>query len=379
MLKTIHVHTDLKFVSGTSRFSGPEFDNTIILIGVSTPYYAGVYSGQAIFVSKSRHDLNKVVEICSTADLVVLYGLDIIKSYITTKLPRNVVVAWRFFGYELYGRKITNYLSEESIASYPVRLAETWDFLAQLKLRVEYGSFPDRLFVDAIKRIDLFLGLSRREYDYLLCQYANLPTFIQLPFLQSPLPPDIGGKKDDVILVGNSANIENNHIDIIDIIEHSGVSEDVSFLVPFSYGHGRRYSRNWFYSNAVRHRVTRSLNNFHLLEDFLPRETYYELIASVKGAVFNSYRQMALGNIFALLSSGVKVYLNTRNVIYHWFVDFGLEVYTIENLRADLESGCFELKTIDKTANTIAMERLRQEYNREKFTKDILEALGNRT
>jgi dTDP-N-acetylfucosamine:lipid II N-acetylfucosaminyltransferase len=95
----------------------------------------------------------------------------------------------------------------------------------------------------------------------------------------------------------------------------------------------------------------------------------------IKAAVFNSYRQMAMGNIFALLNNGTKVYLNAQNVIYHWFVTFGLKIYTIEDFKVDLKSGNLELKTSEKIENVAALERMRLEFNHERFANDIMSLL----
>lgn len=375
MIKTIHVHTDLKFFVGTNRFSELDFDNTIIIIGPPTTFVS-LHRDQAVFLSNSLRDLNRIVEICSDADLVVLYGLDVVKSYLATRLPQNVVVAWRFFGGELYWKNVADYLSERSLRLYrtyniPRQLKRLF---SQLKPSIMYGSSSNALFADAVKRIDLFLGLSEYEYDHLASHWHNLPRFVQLPMLDTAT---ISGNirnniynKDDLVIIGNSANIWNNHLDIIDLINNSNVDDKLSFLIPFSYGSGREYL------NEVRRQIKKTPKNIRLLEDFMPRDTYFEFITTAKAAVINSYRQMAMGNIFVLLAQGVKIYLNPRNVIYHWLVDHAMSVYTIEDFASDLACATsLELTSEKKRLNVAAIQQLECKFNVEEFTTHILAAM----
>lgn len=373
MLKVVHIHTDLKFVGGTDRFEKSHFDNAVIIIGASETYN-GPCSDRAIFLSSSKSDLRHAVTICSNADLVIFYALDIVKSYIATMLPESITVAWRFFGHELYGRNIKDYLSEYSLAFYRTdgvvrRLKRS---LVQFKYKVTYGSSIDTLFERAIERQDLFLCLSKDEYDHLVIYWKNLPLFVQLP-IPMPLAHRDIHKKDNTIIIGNSRSIFNNHIDIINLIEMSNCDDKLSFLIPFSYVPESEYS------TEVKSRVKASSSNIHLLEDFLPRENYFDRITTAKAAVINSYRQMAMGNIFAFLRYGVKVYLNSRNVMYDWLTDFGLRVYTIEDFASDLISASkLELSSEEKQINMTIMQQLQSEFGGEKFTNHIITFVEDR-
>lgn len=371
-LKVIHLHTDPKFVYLTEVFDKAKFENTIMIIN-GNGLTNELHYDQVEVLSSSKHDLEKAIQICSDVNIVVLYDLDVIKSYIALSLPQSSIVAWRFFGYELYGRRVESYLSEKSL---PLHLAKKRAatkslkvFFTQLKFRLFHGQSQDVLFADARKRVDLLLCLSKYEYDHLIEHWPDLPRFVQLPTLEFPLRKQgiiYENAQKKAIIVGNNRGIYNNHIDIIDLIEHSSCDEQWEFLVPFSYG------RETPYSSEVRRRVAKSPKNFCLLEDFIAREAYFELLAKAKAAVFNSYRQMAMGNIFTLLGSGVKIYLNTQNVIYHWLIDLGLRVFTIEDFKSDLETDNLELGETDQLENANILERLQLEFNREKFASEII-------
>lgn len=375
MLKTVHVHTDIKFVVATNCFDKGLFDNIVVIIG-DRKSYAGPYSDQAIFLSTSAHDLKRLITICSDADLVVFYDLDSVKSYVITRLPERVTIAWRFFGYELYKRRVEDYLSESTLALWRANRGKIGEALGRFRdyiARLRFGSSTEELFASAVKRADLFLGLSRYEYEH-LTKHWNLPRFVQLPMMpRSIMERHVQNRgNSNIVLVGNSKSIYNNHLDIIDLICNSDHDSQVSFVFPFSYGPEN------YYTSEVRRRVKSASGRIQLLEDFLPFEAYYNLITSAKAAVFNNYRQMAMGNIFVLLEHGVKIYLNTTNIIYCWFIDLGFHVYTIEDFAFDLMSDAdFKLAPELGLANAIIMQKLKSEFSRERFCNEII-ALVNR-
>src|SRR5690606_34334670 len=51
-------------------------------------------------------------------------------------------------------------------------------------------------------------------------------------------------------------------------------------------------------------------------------------------AIYPSYRQMGLGNIFVAIRCGLKIYLSKRNTTLVWLRDKGMAVFCIED---DLE------------------------------------------
>ena len=58
MLKIVHIHTDLKFLSETEHFNEFSFSNTVIIIGKNIPCEE-VSSFHPIVVSSSHTDLDR--------------------------------------------------------------------------------------------------------------------------------------------------------------------------------------------------------------------------------------------------------------------------------------------------------------------------------
>src|SRR5699024_9863889 len=126
----------------------------------------GPYKKVAKFYNKN--ELNQVINLCKTADLVVLYDLDILKCKIALALPDNVKIAWRFFGHELYSRMQHEVLSDKSLSFTDNSLNKAArNFLRPLYYKIKYGEDLKTLFQKAVSRFDYMFILSRNEYDYL--------------------------------------------------------------------------------------------------------------------------------------------------------------------------------------------------------------------
>jgi hypothetical protein len=110
----------------------------------------------------------------------------------------------------------------------------------------------------------------------------------------------------------------------------------------------------------------------------MPYESYFDLVGGAKAAVFNCYRQMAMGNIFEFLNSGIKIYLSNHNIIYQWLKDLGLKIFTIEEFVSDLESDNLELSSEDKERNISTLIYILSHFNEEQFVIDITSTVKNK-
>ncbi|MDR7130529.1 hypothetical protein J2X69_002885 [Algoriphagus sp. 4150] len=118
--------------------------------------------------------------------------------------------------------------------------------------------------------------------------------------------PVLGNK----IMVGHSGSPENNHLDVYHQIHNLLPKNGVKIFSPLSYGDPS-------YISAVKSMGNECFgDNFETLEDFIPREIYYNKLSEVSIAIFNHKIQQAFGNILGLIFMGVKVFLNPENPVY---------------------------------------------------------------
>src|SRR5690606_20691484 len=134
--------------------------------------------------------------------------------------------------------------------------------------------------------------------------------------------------KRDSMILGNSASPYNNHLEAIRLLER--LNYKGKLFVPFSYGRKKRYVK------YIKQICSRSSLDITLFEDFVNGEEYIQKLNGFKLAVFPSYRQMGLGNIFISVRCGMKIYLSQRNPTFNWLIGEGFHIYSIErNLEED--------------------------------------------
>ena len=352
-LKAIHIHTDYKFVNNSYFFDGELFDNKTIIIQNDEPYGEN-FKHEPILLKNSIRDIKKAIRICKNSDLVVMYDLNAIKCRIALALPNNIKIAWRFFGYEIYGRKKELFISEKSIKYISKANSNKSNLVVHnLKKIYSYIKFSGQvgeIFKKAIKRIDYMLVLSKEEYDYLQSIWLYLPPLLQIPhrFFDDNLDlPYIKVEKEILkpkIVIGNNRSSYNNHIDIIDLIEKAPNKYNYKFTLLFNYG------KNTAYAQAVKAK-TANKTHFTLIEDFISPDKFDLFYQNINALVINGYREMAGANIFLAMQNGAKIYLNRKNIHLQWLLNEGFKIFTIQDFENDLNN------------NSITLDRELAEYN----------------
>lgn len=127
------------------------------------------------------------------------------------------------------------------------------------------------------------------------------------------------------VLIGNSADPSNNHIEIFErLFPYRDL--DIQIFVPLSYGDAENAA---FVANQGRALFG---SKFHPLTQFMPLAEYSELLSSIDVAVFNHKRQQAMGNITTLIGMGKKVYLRRDVTSSEFFSGIGVRVFPTDEL-----------------------------------------------
>ncbi len=376
MIKIIHIHTDLKFISDSERFNGDLFLNEIIIIN-NIKTSKKNYKGNVIFYNYSPKSVRKIIERCKHADLVVLYDLDYLKSKIAISLPLNIKIAWRFFGHELYGRDIKNYLSELTqqsleLNSFQQKIKNLQKSVFSFLRNLKWGFNKNNDFSDVIKHIDYFMCYSREEYDFLLKKWTYIPEFIKLSISPTFKPIKDFLNKEKLIIIGNNRSSYNNNLDIIKIIKKSKNRFYYEFALLLNYGKESRYS------DKIRSAIE-GLEYFVGIYDFMTLDRFNQLYKRTCAAIFNGYRQMALGNIIRCFQFGVKLYLNKKNILMKWLRNEGFIIYDINDFIRDLESKNLSLNNSEIKHNAERLSKLINSYTVEDFQQAILFSIKKQT
>lgn len=132
------------------------------------------------------------------------------------------------------------------------------------------------------------------------------------------------------ILFEHSANITNNHLDIIASIKRKKLSlSGRDIVVPLSYGDNNM-------AEIVSKKVKFDGAKVHCLMEPLPYHEYQEMISNCSHAFFGMIRQSGLGNIFLCFKKGIKVFFFKDSILYKYFIEKGFYVYSIEDDLTDL-------------------------------------------
>lgn len=374
-LNAIHIHTNLKFLHQTKMFQGGYFTNTSIVLSKNKADV--IKNTDALLYGTKQEDLQRIVDLCTQADLVVLYDLSPIKIKLVLALPKDIKIAWRFFGYELYSKRPDLFKSDLS-RRYDKPFLKSIikrNLLLLLRFLISGKTYSQR-YNHLMTRIDYFLALSQEEYDFLKFYWPNLPQFIKVPHFH--LKEKIVGvdfqkqqQRKPVVIIGNNRSSYNNHLDLIEIIENNANKKCYNFTLFFSYGSEENYAKE-----VIKRTINK--NYFTLINNFLGKEDFTKIYHNASALVINGYRQMAGANIRTALENGVKVYLNNKSVHKQFLENQGFKIFSIKDFEADLKNNILGLDKESAIHNIENFKQYSEAYTYEDFQKKVFSLVNHK-
>lgn len=132
-------------------------------------------------------------------------------------------------------------------------------------------------------------------------------------------------KEEVVIQIGNSADLSNNHLEILDKLEKFQKS-NIKIYCILSYG-----DKNWK-RKVIEYGTKKFGNKFIPITNFMKFDKYIEFISKIDIAIFAHDRQQGLGNIISLLSMGKTVYLKENVTTYLMLKELGIKIKNFNKL-----------------------------------------------
>lgn len=251
-------------------------------------------------------------------------------------IPSNLPIVWRGWGIDYYDyiAKAHNFelVMPETKEAMGWETAPPSTSFFGIAKRYAKGLVEDGLATATtgrlLKRINYFSCCVPDDYDSLK---KSLPgfraTFLPLNyysmedvFLRGNNQNILSGRD---ILLGNSGNPTNNHLEAMRLLSRIGV-EGRKVIVPLSYGGIPRY-----HEMVIRQGEKLLGKSFIPLTKFLTIQEYNTLISTCGNVMMNQLRQQGMGNISAALMRGAKVFLNRENPIYTYYSRMGVKIYSI--------------------------------------------------
>lgn len=180
-----------------------------------------------------------------------------------------------------------------------------------------------------IKRLGHFITYIRGDYELAQKWYGAKGVWHECFMYPSNLyqePPVQNTPHEGInILLGNSADPSNNHIDALEKLRPYA-TENIQIYCPLSYG-DVEYAKNVAsYGKSI------FGEKFIPLLEFMRFDDYKKLLAKIDIAIFNHKRQQGMGNITTLLGMGKKVFMRSDITSYHAIRTLGALVYDVEHL-----------------------------------------------
>lgn len=261
-------------------------------------------------------------------DALIIHGLRTPILNLLHLINKHVIVVWKAWGFDIYTfphifdpfirldlyKPLTKKVISKPLLS---RLRELHGFIYYIR----HKKFIHR----AISRINLFSGVLQCEYDMMSKLNYFKAERIYYPYisLKSSSPQENYSSPGANILVGNSNDPSNNHLDIFEVLKQSDIGKRKIYC-PLNYGGSSEYKQRVI--NAGKQYWG---DAFVPLTTYLPHQEYFQIIKSCSITIFNHERQQALGNIYLALVNGCSIYLSQTSVNYRELSQQGYKLFDI--------------------------------------------------
>lgn len=315
MKKILHICTDEKFIDfAIKNFNSIGYVENAFLIITNNKTLRYIKSQGVTVKSKASFLLGIFFGYLKGFDAVIFHSMpDLFKFYLKF-FPANLTVCWIGFGFDYYVKKYSNQRKLSLENRFKKNMKKKLLRLDYSYVKVDYFCpVLESEFEPASKRLKL-------KADYIDWNYG-----ISNELIKSLQEDYVRGNS---ILLGNSADSTNNHLEILEKL--NSVNEQREVVIPLSYG------GNSEYIDSLLTFLKNSNLKYFILKDFVSQDEYFKILKRCSFVIMNHKRQQAAGNIVMMLSLGAKVILDKNNPLYDFFTDLGFELFEKTNLKKEL-------------------------------------------
>ncbi|MCH7974479.1 MAG: TDP-N-acetylfucosamine:lipid II N-acetylfucosaminyltransferase [Bacteroidetes bacterium] len=344
----LHLADDSIFLDyAIDQFEAIAPDYNIYLVNSNSPQK--IKNIEKIITAESNsNQYQYYIKKLSQFDGVILHALTDDKIKIVNNADTSVKFAWMFWGADAYyinkirtnlfskkTKKILKTINDNSSFIYEVKqFLYSMDVFSVPYSLINKGNFPaDYQRRKAMKRVDFCAPVIEDDY-YMIKKKLNLKCKL-LPFSYGTIESLVHDFENDNfsqntkntysrILLGNSADPSNNHIDILYLLQKLNFTGEI--VCPLSYGDVN------YRDFLIKIGYDIFGNKFKPLTDFIPLQQYQSLLRSCGIVIMNHYRQQGMGNIISSLYNGSKIFLNEKNPVYTFLKRNNAVIFSITNI-----------------------------------------------
>lgn len=182
------------------------------------------------------------------------------------------------------------------------------------------------------KRIRYFVGIFPPDIDYFKNEInSNAQTFyasyvggIDSKFFQKQirvlsLEEKLARKECIKIQIGHSSSKVLNHLDVLEKLSKFK-NENIKLFIPLSYGDKE-------YGDEVHKEAIKIFGDKAIcIRDMMNKDDYMEFLSNIDIVIFNTTRQIGLGNLIPLLYMEKKIYIPKGSVMYDFYKNQGINI-----------------------------------------------------
>ncbi len=228
---------------------------------------------------------------------------------------------WIMWGADFYG------LPKFSDKYYlPISKSFAWRNKGFRSRIIQFLGLPSSKYImEIFPHLDYFVGYEE-EFKLTQMELGHRMKFLPWEYYfnieELNLPPINQG--NGTILLGNSDDPMNNHLDTLDKLE-SVVQPQQKIIIPIA---GAKPE----YFEALNHAKQKSKANIVLIEKYMAPTVFFEMMQEVSFVVYGHLRQQGVGTIIPLLFAGKKAFLWDGNPLKSILQRWGLAITSLDTV-----------------------------------------------
>lgn len=366
-MKLLHLASDDKFTHAAfdnfNKQAGA--DCTWLVVTSNELEYLKAEDFETISFNNAK--LKEFKDYLSRFDFVIVHSLSEVHCKIIIDNPHRYV--WIGMGYDYYGyvERDVHIGFSKKVNFLEVGLKRA---IRSIFKNASFDFPSENLKSEAISKVMFFAPVLPNEFFPVKKIFNNLE-YIEWNYgsLAKSLTDDMGLKEGaNSILLGNSSDSSNNHVQVLDTLSELNMS-DRRIVLPLNYG--SKVYKKLFLRKLRRYQTL----NLDVLNDFMPKDQYFDYISGCDVVIMNHVRQQAGANIAIALFMGAKVFLNRKSPFYDFYTNKGAILFSVEEISKSPEVIKGRLCQDDVRRNREVVLSVSSQENTDRKTAGLIECL----
>lgn len=333
--RILHLAIDEKFLD-------LDFINNLLKISSAKDHFFIIVSDSEIKFPITHDNINfryvKKCEIMEALKVHLPFKKLIIHGFIDQmrtpilNLPKNITITAIVYGFEfyskikdvnLYKRKTKKILKSITKKKRTINTSYK-DFIYTLIYKIKQKNILNKSF----KRIDVIAHYIPQEYLMFKRKLNLNAEFLAFNMgSYESLFPELAINNQKNILIGNSADSTNNHLDTMNMIDQSQIKNNCKIYCPLSYA----YDKPIYIEKVIEYGEKKFGSVFNPVRKYLDKDDFVRLLNTCEIIILNQHRSQGIFSAFAAFYFKKTLWLSENNPFYEFICDLGIKAFIIEN------------------------------------------------